>query len=300
MANLISALSISRTVRERLNAGPFHGKALATFEDVCDLATPDGDVVAVVRACVGNGPLNVVTDVQAGSFSRLQPGARARLEPGLLEIGPLRVSLRGASVWEPCPDWDVLRTGRDTLAARLATIVACGSACAPPSSLMVLVAAAESEGALLRKATDRGVVQSAILSAAAAAAKALRAGFRGDATSLQAGAAGLAGLGGGLTPAGDDFLCGAMLCAWLAHPHPQALCQRLVATAAPRTTVLSGALLRATARGECSATWHQLLGALRTGGDADLATAVQEVVSHGATSGADALAGFLWTGGIQH
>ena len=113
---------------------------------------------------------------------------------------------------------------------------------------------------------------------------------------LETGAAQLAGLGGGLTPAGDDFLTGVMLWAWLAHPSPRSQCRLLVKAAAPRTTTLSAAFLQAAARGECGVAWHVLLAALSEGGDAELATAVQDVLSHGATSGADALAGFLWTG----
>ena len=125
-------------------------------------------------------------------------------------------------------------------------------------------------------------------------AKNLRSGWEGDVTALRDAAAHLAGLGIGLTPAGDDFLAGIMLWAWLAYPAPGPLCRALVEAAAPRTTTLSAAFLRAAARGECDANWHQLLAALSTGSAAQLAPAVQQVVAHGATSGADMLAGFLW------
>lgn len=104
----------------------------------------------------------------------------------------------------------------------------------------------------------------------------------------------MAGLGGGLTPAGDDFLMGVMLRAWLAHPEPEAFCQELAKSAAPRTTTLSAAMLRAAARGECSAAWHDLLAALDYGSDEQLAVAVRRVLAYGHTSGADTLAGFLW------
>ena len=64
--------------------------------------------------------------------------------------------------------------------------------------------------------------------------------------------------------------------------------------AVPRTTTLSGAFLRAAARGECSVSWHNLLGALGDGVEIRVATAASEVMAHGATSGADSLAGFLF------
>jgi hypothetical protein len=107
-------------------------------------------------------------------------------------------------------------------------------------------------------------------------------------------AAQLAGLGSGLTPAGDDFLMGVMLRAWLTHPEPEPFCQQIVEIAVPRTTTLSAALLRAASRGECSAAWHTLLTALESGAQPQLEKAVQAILSHGHTSGADILAGFLW------
>ena len=125
-------------------------------------------------------------------------------------------------------------------------------------------------------------------------ARALAAGWDGDHLQLIQGAAGLAGLGGGLTPAGDDFLIGLMLWAWLAHPDPASFCRALSQAAIPRTTTLSAAFLRAAARGECSAAWHALLAALGEGGEAEIAAAAQDVMRPGATSGAGSLAGFLW------
>jgi hypothetical protein len=134
------------------------------------------------------------------------------------------------------------------------------------------------------------------LQAARQAAEALAAGWTGDVDALRQGARRLAGLGGGLTPAGDDFLAGAMLRAWLAHPAPEAFCRPIVDVAAPRTTALSAAFLRAAARGECSAAWHALLAALAGGGPAPLDEAVCGVLAHGHASGADMLAGFQWMG----
>jgi len=84
-----------------------------------------------------------------------------------------------------------------------------------------------------------------------------------------------------------------MLWAWLAHPAPEPFCHTLAEVAIPRTTTLSAALLRAAARGECEATWHRLLTALSADSAGQLAPAVQQVMAHGATSGADMLAGFL-------
>ncbi len=124
---------------------------------------------------------------------------------------------------------------------------------------------------------------------------ALLEGWSGADDTWAGPAVALAGLGHGLTPAGDDFLCGAMAWAWLAHPEPEAFCQPLVRAAAPRTTALSAAWLRTAAAGEFSAPWHRLLGALANeqGHPAEIEAAVREALAHGATSGADILAGLL-------
>jgi hypothetical protein len=87
-----------------------------------------------------------------------------------------------------------------------------------------------------------------------------------------------------------------MLWAWLAHPDPQGLCRRLLEASAARTVMLSAAFLRSAAAGECSAAWHDLLAALDGGSERQLAAAVKGVLSFGHTSGADAMAGFMWMG----
>ena len=63
--------------------------------------------------------------------------------------------------------------------------------------------------------------------------------------------------------------------------------------------MLSNAFLRSAAAGECSAPWHRLLEALQGGAAEQLDVAMREVLSYGHSSGADALAGFLWMG-LRH
>ena len=263
------ASSISRPVWERLQQGPFVARVLAVFDHACDLVTPGGDVVALVTPQIGNGPLNVVVEVEPGDFAAVEPGMAAMLNGGRLQVGGLEVILEGAVVWEPCPDWSALRARRASIVSRLPLLWTIALRHAPANSLLEL-------------AVGRDAISSYI------------AGWEGDIARLQEGAAQLAGLGSGLTPAGDDFLTGVMLWVWLAHPTPRSLCRALVEAAAPRTTTLSAAFLRAAAQGEWSAPWHRLLSALERGAEDELPAAVQEVLAYGATSGADALAGFLF------
>lgn len=276
------AQSLSLTVAAQLRAGPQSGRVLTVSARACNLLAGD-EVVALVTPDVGDGPLNVVVAGEAGLFAALEPGAAAALTAEGIAVGSLRVGLAGAVVWEPRPDWPALRARHATIAQRLPLLRAALRA-APAGSLLALLD------------PSMGALPAAIERVGRRALAALQAGWAGDMARLREGAAALAGLGGGLTPAGDDFLCGWMLGAWLAHPHPEALCRAVVEESAGRTTALAAALLRAAARGECGAAWHGLfdaLGARHAVPLADIERAAAAVLAHGATSGADGLAGML-------
>jgi hypothetical protein len=302
MAHLVSR-SISRTIRAGLlSEQAATWRVLGVFDQACNLATPAGDVVALVLPDVGDGPLNVVldtvdasgTEIQPGAFRTLEPGMAANLDGGALRIGDLAIALAHAEAWEPCPDWQSLRVHRTYVAGRLPLVWSHARRHAPQGSLVSLVRCRGDSGPPLREeaALPRAQATAAV---ARNAAETLRTGWELADTGLSQAAAGqLAGLGGGLTPAGDDFLAGVMLWAWLAHPSPADFCRSLSACAAPRTTTLAAAFLRAAARGECGVAWHHLLVVLAGGREDRLETAVEGVVARGHTSGADTLAGFLW------
>ena len=281
------ARSISRTVADLLNAGQFEARVLAIFKRVCDLITHDGEVVAVVLPQIGDGPLNIVVNEATDLFAGIGPGAKVTLDGDQLQIGRLGVELGEATVWEPRPEWDRLRARRAMIAPCVPLLRAICVRHAPAGSLLSLLSD--------RLPDDK--LAGPVLSAARKATGILWDGLKGHPDKLKAGAMGLAGLGGGLTPAGDDFLTGAMLGAWLTHPTPHALCRALVEVAVPRTTMLSASFLQAAARGECSAQWHSLLAAMddepNSAVETRITAAVQKIMSHGATSGADSLVGFL-------
>ena len=300
----LQARSISRSVWETLNSTSFPGQIIAVYDRACTLTFPDGNVVSLVLPEIGNGPLNIV--MTPGGFppgagtpwalAALQPGQEVRLEDRWLEVGEFAVSLDGAVTWEPRPNWDRLRTRRQTVTGRLAHLEAFALRLAREDSLLALLEHSCRPVASLHLAPGLATVDESFHSLAFEAALYLRAGWEGNTAQLQAGAEQLAGLGGGLTPAGDDFLSGVMLWTWLAHPDPQPCCKAMLEAAASRTTTLSAAFLRTAAVGECSASWHRLLVVLEREEVQDLAAAVEGVLSYGHTSGADTLAGFLWMG----
>jgi hypothetical protein len=280
----LAARSVSRPVREQLATRSANDwRVLAAFEQACNLVGSSGQVIALVSSAVGDGPLNIVLAPTHSMlpFQLAEPNTPAEATPDCLRTGPMVVDLSGATAWEPRPGWERLRPLQARMWAHLGTDKRF-IALAPAGSLLAVTGQAAIDDHVVSNRAQR----------LANAVVALRAGWAGDLTGLHWAAEQLAGWGPGLTPAGDDYLCGAMLAAWLAHPDPTAFCQPIAVAAAPRTTMLSAAWLQAAAAGECTPAWHRLLAELASG-TARVKTAVQSVMRLGATSGADMLAGFM-------
>jgi hypothetical protein len=128
------------------------------------------------------------------------------------------------------------------------------------------------------------------------------ASWRLDVAGVEEAARGLAGLGPGLTPSGDDALGGfvgvlALLSGQLsvdAVPRHQ-LAPIIASVAGPRTTMLSATLLEHAARGEMAEQVGELLTALALPVEESEAVlrAADRVLAYGAFSGADTLLGLL-------
>ncbi|MEP7328513.1 MAG: DUF2877 domain-containing protein [Betaproteobacteria bacterium] len=103
----------------------------------------------------------------------------------------------------------------------------------------------------------------------------------------------LVGLGPGLTPSGDDFLCGMMVALhYLGHPMiAQRLAMQTLPIAAHGTNLISAAYLRYASAGQASGVLFDALESLVGGGDARLPQRLDAVHAVGHTSGWDSLAG---------
>jgi len=109
----------------------------------------------------------------------------------------------------------------------------------------------------------------------------------------EACASGLVGLGPGLTPAGDDFLAGAVAALdALGRGNIRAALARAVLAASGRTSPLSASLLRTAGAGHVGENFHTMVAAV-IGGDAEAAITTAKRIGH--TSGWDALAGTVVT-----
>lgn len=283
----LRAHSISKPLRAGLPGLPASGRVLSAFRRACIVQYGQDDLLAIVAPQVGNGPLNAVLEQIPGAWLALQPGEPVQVQRSVIQLGGWEVDLDGAEAWQPRPDWNRLRASGGVVLGRLGRLMDWVGERAVQDSLLGLC---HEKGHSTRLEVDT------VLTRAREAAEAMWAGWRGDEVQLRAGAARLAGLGSGLTPAGDDFALGTMLCAWLAHPDPGQYGETVAEICGPKTTRLSRAFLRAAAAGEFGAPWHRLLDELTGDSDEAVEAATREVLAFGHSSGADALAGFLWMG----
>ena len=98
-----------------------------------------------------------------------------------------------------------------------------------------------------------------------------------------------------MTPAGDDYLQGAIHALWAKQNEERAsrMGEAIAGEATPRTNAVSAEWLRAAARGEAGADWHMLAQAIAT--NQQVEHTMIRLLHRGHTSGADAMAGFLAT-----
>jgi hypothetical protein len=251
------------------------------------VASQDDRVISIVDPELGDGPLNIVLSTPGFSFQLVPRGGRAWVEDGRFCARGLELSTSEAVNWEPQPDWAQLRSRRASIVHHLPLLRRYALGNAPEASMLALIdhqdPPSNEAGSFLP-----------ILQAARLATQSLAIALKTQPAEVHSAASQLAGLGLGMTPAGDDFLAGVMLRTWLEHTNPGPLCRRILRGATPHTSVISTAFLRAASRGECSAAWHELLDALEDGNSRLIHHAARNVLSYGHTSGADALAGFLW------
>ncbi len=298
----LTALSITPAARDWL-ARTTAARVLSAFDRTCNLIAGDGAVLALSTPDAGRTPFSLtVAPAGPAPFRHLTAGAPVRVGDGTLALDGLRVcvAVAPARPWDPVPDWESVRRALALDPGLLAGLLPLALELAPPGSLLDLYRLPD-ERPVRSARPDRSFI-----GRAAAGAEALARGLRsGAGEALREGARLLAGVGGGLTPAGDDFIVGAMLAAWagLAGPGAESRCPAIVEAAAPLTTALSAAFLRAAARGECSEQWHTLFESLAVGqigdwrleiGDWTPCVEIGGVLAVGHTSGADALAGLLW------
>ncbi|HJQ14743.1 MAG TPA: DUF2877 domain-containing protein [Anaerolineales bacterium] len=255
----LNATSVTSHVRDWL-ASSQHPRILHIFDNACNLINERREVLSIVTPQIGNGPFNLVIEENICFSEHLSLQSSIFISGRKVTLGDLTIYASDAKLWNPRPDWERLHEKLNHILDQAAQLLITNYKFSNSLSSSLAVA---------------------------------------DLPSSLTAAKQLAGLGAGLTPAGDDFIMGAIHATWILHPHEgaSALTQSIADTAAPLTTSLSAAWLRSAGRGEAGVLWHQFFEALV--GQIVNPTYVQEamdnILSVGETSGADALAGFIST-----
>ncbi len=280
---MIPAQSYSPQARAWLR-GTRTARVLHVFRSVCNLINGEARVLTIASPKVGNGPFTLVVHVD--DFTRfVEAESQVACEENQLDLGGLKIGIETARLWNPRPDWKTLAARRENLPAAAEQIARILRSAASADSLAFLLHGPD----LLDESKPQAAARRAIESLA------LALGARNTRSAAKS-AESLAGLGVGLTPAGDDFLVGIMLAAWASLSEILAgdIGKAISSAAAPRTTALSAAWLQAAARSEAGEPWHALLDAIAKNSEVEINRSARNILPTGHTSGADALAGFVF------
>ncbi len=196
------------------------------------------DFLCAGAPAIGNGPLTLIADFGAtrrGKFG-VRAGEGAEISARQISLGALRLSLDGCETWRS-PAWPT--APRDAFSAEAFAALARRVASDAPA-----------EG-LARAAFGMPSALGALPARRLAQFEGWLAGaYRGETRSPDC-VRDLIGLGHGLTPSGDDVLCGALaMLDALGEPRIRAGLTDIIVPAAPAlTSPLSACFLRATAAG---------------------------------------------------
>jgi hypothetical protein len=269
---IYATLSIARSLAEDLARHPFSGRVSGRFERACNVIDADGRVIALTLPEVGNGPFSIVVAGYPGLFDLLVENQAAVATPNRLNIGSWQVTLNTAKIWEP----QIVQFVQPRyLSSAIIDILTSYAGWSHPVGF-------------------NPTMHNHLVKAAARLNQAIPEPEGHKRNEKIAQAVGqLAGLGNGLTPAGDDYLVGVMAALWLTGQ--KEILPVMGQVAAPLTTTLSAAFLKAAARGEFIEPWHALAQALSAGEAEAFSQVIERVAQFGASSGRDTLAGFATT-----
>lgn len=251
----------------------------SVFDRAVNMQYAGGELYTLTTADVDNAPATLVTAARSFAGFALRPGVPVTLAKGKMSAGRLVVDIDHAKRWDPVlPPW----TQRDDLLCDFARLleergVGGGIRAAPEPATNTAESQMNRSLARITKALEGALCS-------------------GDAPAAYRQAAGLVGLGGGLTPAGDDYLVG--MCTAFALPgdgcefHRQVL-TRAVEDNAHRTNDISRAALLQAARGRVRQSLIGLTQALVTADRAAMPARAGRVLAIGHTSGTDIMSGLL-------
>lgn len=266
MMNIVEAISLTSAVNSWLTKTR-QPRVLHIFDRACNLINERREILSIVTPEIGDGPFNLVVETDTQFAEQLSLESPVSNSATQLHLGDINILTTEAKLWNPRPDWELLLSKRNAIAAHLFKLPVIAK---HPSGTNYSASILQSSNSLAVSLANA------------------------DHPSSLDAAKGLAGLGQGLTPSGDDLLMGALYAVWIIHPQEVAsgLAQGVAESAAPLTTSLSAAWLRSAGRGEAGIRWHEMLAAFLAGNAGPINRSIEKILATGETSGADALAGF--------
>jgi hypothetical protein len=251
-------------------------RLLHLFARTCNLINQNGALLTLAQADIGPAPFSLTVAANPAPIrwtDLLSSHSPVSLQADQLRLGPIQIDTSSARLWSPQPNWVGLQNNPSWRQLYRPLWQQMLAAWVPEQGLM----------AVGQRPFTQQLDQLA------------QALHTADITAAVRATRHLAGLGLGLTPAGDDALMGALYGLWATRPAEQVrpLAQAVVQAAAPQTTSLSAAWLQAAARGEAAVVWHHLVEALGGGRETAVQQTSYQILRTGHSSGHDALTGFI-------
>jgi hypothetical protein len=250
-------------------------RVLSLHRSVINFVTETGDLLAVVNPSIGDGPFHIVLETPA-RFDFIPLHAEGIWQGRSLALGHVRIDWSRAQGWNPyLASTIITRSALDVL-----------QACAQKHK------AFRSRWAGMKQHTVTRMQKGAMLLASGL--------WASETESLRQGLVLLMGVGPGLTPAGDDYLLGVMARLQMDSSWPDVVqVGELISGMGVKTTRLSWTWLMHAAHGEFDERWHHLRLALMQQDELAICRACHDVLQVGASSGPQAMAGFLLMDALQ-
>jgi len=291
------AADYSRPIQPIFEQEPSVGTIHSVFRKAANI-THDSTILALLSDELPRMPnsvrlRSVVTDKL---LPNLQPGMKVCVGNDKLAIPSCNFSfhLSDTPLWEPRPDVTAYQWHRETVAKHTRLLTQFFAQKQHQGGLAPLIGSLFLGQSPQETPLSRMAMPKLRLLA--------QASWRQNIAGIEEAVRGLAGLGPGLTPSGDDVLGGFAAIMALLSPHLSAdflprkyIASTIAAVAKPRTTMLSAVLLEYASRGEVSEQFGTLLLTLSYPIEASetLLDAADRVLAFGASSGGDTLLGML-------
>lgn len=294
----IPSVSVDSRLPAALRQQPGRGQVHSVFDRVINITAPWGGLVSLAVKQLDDAPWTVRAEVSDWTGVAVRPGDAVLMDArqfifesdGGPETPAATVQLSGAR------EWFAKKVDMSGFAAADFTLRA--------DAVAAVLEDRGVRGGILEGAAERNDFEEGIAGGLRAGRESLLdAVHAGDAASIRKAALALLGLGSGLTPAGDDYLCGLALIA--SQPGSRLAGVRtelsdVVGLNAERTTELSWTTLREALDGRAREALLELLSQLirrKAEDPAELAQALRvpfdRVLAIGHSSGTDILCGML-------